>query len=60
MVKTLSLIGLLTLAGCQATGGSYCDIARPIVLSTAAIDAMDDQDVTAVLTHNETVEALCR
>lgn len=55
----LLLLAML-LAGCQSTsGGSYCDIARPIRLSAGTVDAMSDREVEAVLAHNETGRRLC-
>ena len=59
MVKIAALITVLVLAGCQAGGGSYCDVAEPIRLSSGAVDALDDRDVNAVLRHNETGAKLC-
>lgn len=48
------------LAGCQTTsGGTFCDIAKPVRLSSATVDAMTDREVEAVLTHNETGRKLC-
>lgn len=38
---------------------TFCDIAKPLRLSTASVDALTDAEVNAVLTHNETVGWLC-
>jgi hypothetical protein len=59
MGKALILVATLALAGCTTTGGTFCDIAKPIRPSQAALDAMDGQDVVAVLVHNKTGERLC-
>lgn len=54
------LLALLMLAACQSTsGGSYCDIAKPIRLSARTVDALTDREVEAVLTHNATGARLC-
>lgn len=59
MVKALILGGLLALAACQTTGGTFCDITRPIRLSAQAIDAMTDTEVTAALAQNRKGQRLC-
>lgn len=59
MVKGLILVGLLALTACQTTGGTFCDISRPIRLSAQAIDAMTDAEVTATLAHNLKGRRLC-
>ena len=48
-------------AGCATTGGSYCDIARPIWWdSTEQLDATPPGITRQIVVHNETVAALCR
>ena len=59
MVKALMLAGALALAGCTTTGGSFCDIAKPIRVTEQTIAAMTDAEVEAALTHNEQGRALC-
>lgn len=59
MGRYIVLVALLALTACQTTGGSWCDIAKPIRLSHAAIDAMSDAEVNAVLAHNEKLAKLC-
>lgn len=54
------IILVLALAGCQTTtGGSYCDIAKPIRLSASSVDSLTDREVEAVLAHNATGARLC-
>ena len=48
-------------AGCATTGGSYCDIARPIWWdNTEQLDATPPGITRQIVVHNETVAALCR
>jgi hypothetical protein len=53
------LIVSLGLAACQATGGTFCDVSKPIRLSPAEIASMSDQSIAQVLAHNEKGEKLC-
>lgn len=53
-------IGILLLAGCQTTGGSFCDIARPIRLTPEQVDQLTDEQVRQFLAHNEKGRRLCR
>jgi Zn-dependent protease with chaperone function len=57
MVRAVLLA--LLLAGCTTARGTFCDIAKPIRLSDATIDAMTDQEVAAALAHNRKGAALC-
>lgn len=59
MGKAVVLAALLVLGGCQTSGGTFCDIARPIRLSEATVDAMTDAEVAAALAHNEKGRKLC-
>ena len=59
MVRALMLAGALALAGCTTSGGSFCDIAKPIRVTEQTIAAMTDAEVEAALTHNEQGRALC-
>lgn len=49
------------LTGCAGkTGGSFCDIAKPIWWeSQAELDATPDGIVRQIVPHNEKVRALC-
>lgn len=58
MVRALVLAAIL-LAGCQTTKGSFCQIAKAHRPSQAAIDAMSDAEVKALLSHNRKGAALC-
>lgn len=60
MRATLAGLSLIFLVSCTTTGqGSFCDIAKPIRLSHAVIDAMSDVEVNAVLAQNEKGQKLC-
>jgi hypothetical protein len=59
-MKAAALALLLLLAACQSQGGSWCDISSPIRLSDKAIDALSDEEVSAVLRHNSKGAALCK
>lgn len=48
-------------SGCASVNGDYCDIARPIWFDTGADVLATPADVRRqILTHNETVDALCK
>ena len=60
MVKALILAGVLALAACTTTpSGSFCEISTPLRPSPAAIDAMTDAEVAAMLRHNKRGQAIC-
>jgi hypothetical protein len=48
---------LFQLAGCVTSGGSFCDVARPIPLDTLA--GKTTAEKSAILSHNEKGEQLC-
>lgn len=56
------LVSVIALnAGCAAPAGNYCDIARPIWWETTVeLDSTPPGIVRQVMTHNETIETLCR
>lgn len=54
-----AVLANIALAACQTTGGSFCDIAKPIRLTDATIDAMTDAEVEKALAHNRKGQALC-
>lgn len=58
-MKPLALVLLLALASCQTTKGSFCAISSPIRLSAAAVDALTDSEVKALLAHNRKGAKLC-
>lgn len=61
IVWLLLLVGFLAgLAACTTAKGSFCDIARPVRLSDAAVDVLTDAEVAALLAHNRKGAALCR
>ncbi|MBE0702128.1 MAG: hypothetical protein IH582_03000 [Afipia sp.] len=59
MVKALTLTAMLALAACQTATGDFCDVAKPIRLSSAVIDTMTDAEVAATLSHNRKGAAMC-
>lgn len=59
MARTLILASLLALTACQTAKGTFCDIAKPVRLSGAAVDALSDAEVAALLAHNRKGQALC-
>jgi hypothetical protein len=59
VVKALALASLLALAACQTAKGSFCDIAKPVRLSDAAVDALSEAETAALLAHNRKGAALC-
>jgi hypothetical protein len=59
MVKVLILAGILAVAACTTTQGSFCEVSSPIRLSSKAVDALSDTEVNKVLAHNEKGQALC-
>jgi hypothetical protein len=54
-----ALAALVILAGCQTTGGSFCDIARPIRLTKQTVAALSDAEVKQVLALNRKGQKLC-
>ena len=52
MGKAVALAALVALTACQSSGGSFCDLARPIRLSAAQIDTLSDAQVAEYLGHN--------
>lgn len=57
IIQALGII--LFLQACQAGGGSFCDIARPLRPSAASLAAMSDAEVAAMLAHNRKGQKLC-
>lgn len=60
----LCLALALTLSGCAkeltgGVGGSFCETARPIRLSAAAVDKLTEEQVKAALSHNEYGQKEC-
>lgn len=59
MVKAIALAALLALTACQTPSAGFCAIAKPMRPTAAEIDAMTDQSIAAMLSHNERGKALC-
>jgi hypothetical protein len=48
----IAVLIAMALAGCTTTAGDFCDVAKPMRPSQAALDAMDGQEVNDMLRHN--------
>ena len=59
LIRTCAVFALVAITGCQTTKGSFCQISDPIRLSAETVDRMSDQEVAAVLAHNEKQAKLC-
>jgi hypothetical protein len=60
MVKALiAALAAMALAGCTTTAGDFCDVAKPMRPSQAALAAMDGQEVAEMLRHNLAGQRLC-
>lgn len=59
MVKILVLLSLLMLTACTTASGTFCDLAKPFRFSDSSIDALQGDEVTALLEHNEKGRRLC-
>lgn len=59
MLRYSILAGLLFLAACTTTKGSFCAISKPIRLSETAISALSDAEVADILAANEKGAKLC-
>lgn len=57
--KALILAAVLALAACTTTGGSFCQVSKPIRLSEQAIAALSDSEVADILAANAKGEKLC-
>lgn len=58
-MKTLLVVALLVLAGCQTTGGSFCDLEKPDRLSQSSIDALTDEEVAKMVARLRKGEKFC-
>ncbi|WP_027141496.1 hypothetical protein [Mesorhizobium sp. WSM3626] len=47
------------LVGCTTAKGGFCVVSSPLRLSAAAINALSDAEVKALLAHNRKGERLC-
>lgn len=57
--KALMLAAVLALTACTTTGGSFCQVSKPIRLSEQTVATMSDSEVDDALRHNEVGAALC-
>jgi len=59
MAKALALAGLLFLAACETTGGTFCAVSKPIRPTAAEVATMSDETVSTILAHNLKGAKLC-
>lgn len=59
MVKVTALVLLCALSACSTPQGSFCLVASPLRPSAAALAAMSEKEVAAMLAHNEKGALLC-
>ncbi len=59
MVKVLSLVSLLALAGCSTVDSSFCAVEHPIRPTKGEVATLSDASVAAILAHNEKGQKLC-
>lgn len=59
MVRALLLCSTLLLTACQTTGGSFCDLSRPIRLTDEQIAQLTDAQVRDFLAFNRKGAKLC-
>lgn len=58
--KAIAALAICTaLAACTTPKAGFCSVASPIRLSDTAVDALSDQEVARILSHNETGRSLC-
>ncbi|ESY86298.1 MULTISPECIES: hypothetical protein [Mesorhizobium] len=61
MGKGLMLASVVAvISGCATAKGGFCVVSSPLRLSAAAVDALSDGEVKALLAHNRKGERLCR
>ncbi|KAB2656259.1 hypothetical protein F9K94_17300 [Brucella tritici] len=59
MVKVIALAAFCILSACASPQGSFCLVSAPMRPSPAALAAMTDREVSAMLSHNEKGAKLC-
>ncbi|MEZ2329976.1 hypothetical protein AB6802_09645 [Mesorhizobium sp. RCC_202] len=60
MGKGLIAVALVAaLAGCTTAKGGFCAVSSPLRLSAKAVDALSDEEASALLAHNRKGEKLC-
>jgi len=58
-MKALLIVCILSLTACQTSQGTFCDIAKPVRLTSDQIDQLTDAQVSDVLGHNRRGQKLC-
>lgn len=59
VIRALILCGLLALASCVSSGGTFCDVASPLRLSPEVIAEMSEKEVADALALNRKGAKLC-
>ena len=59
LIRTCAVLALVAATACTTPAGSFCIVAQPIRPSAAEIEALSDEQVKAVLAHNERGRKLC-
>ncbi|BCG72352.1 hypothetical protein MesoLj113a_35100 [Mesorhizobium sp. 113-1-2] len=60
MGKGLMFVSVMAaMVGCTTVKGGFCAVSSPLGLSAAAVDALSDAEVKALLAHNRKGEKLC-
>ncbi|BAV46399.1 Uncharacterized protein MLTONO_1496 [Mesorhizobium loti] len=60
MGKGLMFVSVMAaMVGCTTVKGGFCAVSSPLRLSAAAVDALSDAEVKALLAHNRKGEKLC-
>jgi hypothetical protein len=59
LLGALFMVIVIAFAGCATTAGTFCDLARPVRLSEAAVAAMTDAEVKEALRQNRIGQEQC-
>ncbi|MGO1163499.1 hypothetical protein [Brucella pseudogrignonensis] len=59
MVKVITLAVFVALSACASPQGSFCLVASLLLPSASILSAMTNQEVSAMLAHNEKGAKLC-
>lgn len=59
--KLLILISLVLISSCiSGQSNDYCLIDEPLYFSKEVVDAMNEHEKWAWISHNETIEEICK
>lgn len=60
LTRAVAVLALVAITACTTTPkGTFCQISDPIRLSPAAVAALSDAEVDAILAHNRKGQKLC-